>query len=267
METYFVMPDTRAVIKDGKVRYTGEMIPVQFEGERAIDLLVKAGVMKQPEQKILKGDIYFEDFYYALDADGLEDRVNQALELIDMPTGEEPLIILKGKKEVPEEFRDYKNKGFIARTNKNEQLLMAQEISKQVLGKGKGEYALLPIQKSYDLVHSDKKFKKLMNGYWIYNIENIFSNKGVSSVRSDRDTVECFCADSGGPSYGGVSGLAVFEKLPSTQERIDREKIELENLLNSKRKEVETKVTNVNKLTKNYLQKVKETLEPATIQA
>lgn len=259
MDTYFVMPDTRVKVVDGKVRYTGEVIPVEFEGNKAIDLLVKAGVMKEPEQKVWKGGIYFED---ALNAEGLENRVNQALELIEMPTGEESLVTLKGKKEVSEEFRDYKNKGFVARTNKNEQLLMAQELSKQVLGKGKGEYALMPTQKSYDLVHSDKEFKKLMNDYWIHNIENIFSKEGVSSLRSYWDTVEgCFGALAGRPSDRNDHGLAVFEKLPSTQERIDREKIEFENLKNSKRKQLETVATNVNGLIQNAINKSREELE------
>ena len=260
METYFVMPDTRIKVVDGKARYTGELIPVQPEGDRAIDLLVKAGVMKQPEQKVSKGGIYFEDFDDALNID--ENRVNQALDLIEMPTGDESLITLKGKKEVPEDFRDYKNKGFLARTTKNEQLLMAQELSKQLLGKGKGEYALTSTQKSYDLVHSDKEFKKLTDDYWIHNIENIFSNKGVSSLWSSWDTVGgCFLAASYGPSDWGDVGLAVFEKLPSTQERIDREKIEFENLKNSKRKQLETVTTNVNALIKNAVNKSREELE------
>lgn len=243
MDTYFVMSDPRAKIVDGKISYSGDTIPVQFkykmdihfgildqrvityEEGGAIDLLIKAGVMKDPDKKVWKGSGLWFDSLDAY-ATCIEETVNQILELIEMPIGEEEWIVLKGKKEVPRDFRDCKNKGFIAVTNKNQQLLIAEKITREVLGKGKGKYAPMSTQKSHERVYSDKEFRKLMENYFIHNKENIFWSKGVSSIASCWiSELGCFGATSYRPFASSSRGLAVFEKLPSTQERIDRQKI------------------------------------------
>jgi len=90
--------------------------------------------------------------------------VHDLLDKIDMPTGKEKVYFPNGK-DLPESNRDYKGKGFVANLDHRQMTLLGQEISKRY-----GErYTLLPLQKSYDLVHSDKNFKKVNVDYWLHN--------------------------------------------------------------------------------------------------
>jgi len=88
------------------------------------------------------------------------DETNQILDKVQLPKGDEDWFILKDK-----------NGEKITRTSHTQQTYMGQEITKEVFGKGKGKYAVASTQKSYDLMHSDEKFKKLMEEYWAHNRE------------------------------------------------------------------------------------------------
>ena len=95
--------------------------------------------------------------------------VYDILEKIEMPTGKEKVYFPKGKN-LPEDHRDDKGKGFVIGLHHMQSMLLGQEISKKV-----GErYALLPLQTSYELVQSDKLFRKMTNDYcWIHGREVI----------------------------------------------------------------------------------------------
>jgi len=73
---------------------------------------------------------------------GIVEVVNQELDKIDMPTGEENILILMDKKgEV------------VLGKNQKQQLLMAQEISKHLFGVEKDFYTLPSLQTTYNMAH------------------------------------------------------------------------------------------------------------------
>lgn len=95
------------------------------------------------------------------------DEANQLLDKTQLPKGDESWFILNNK-----------DGEKVTRTNHAQQVYMGQELSKQVFGNTGKRYAVMPVQDSYDLMHSDEKFKKLMEDYWIHNRE-LFLGSGL----------------------------------------------------------------------------------------
>jgi hypothetical protein len=94
--------------------------------------------------------------------------VYDILDKIDTPSGE-GIFFPKGRN-LPKKFVEYKDKDFVAGLDHRQSVLLGQEISKQA-----GErYTLLPLQVSYDKIHSDGAFKQMMRDYWIWNREVLF---------------------------------------------------------------------------------------------
>lgn len=94
------------------------------------------------------------------------DRAQEVYDLIDKieaPIGQN-LIILKNRKGE-----------YVSNLDQKQQLLLGQEISKQIFPNGKERYTLLPLQKSHDSVHSnlkeDKEFKEINKSNWFHNRE------------------------------------------------------------------------------------------------
>jgi len=87
------------------------------------------------------------------------DEANQILDKVQLPTGEESWLVLK-----------YKDGSNVTKTSHTQQVYMGQELSKQVFGNTGKRFAVMPIQDSYDLMHSDEKYKK-------YAIEGFSHNR------------------------------------------------------------------------------------------
>ena len=97
-------------------------------------------------------------------------RIQQAYDVFDkieMPTGEDVIILKYAKGDSKGEY--------VSSLDQKQQLLIGQLMSKQAFPKGDSRYTLLPLQKSYDLVHSKTKegkaFKKLNESNWFHNRE------------------------------------------------------------------------------------------------
>ncbi len=94
-------------------------------------------------------------------------EVHDLFPRVEMPRGEDVIILKYAKGE---------NKGeYVVSLDQKQQLLLGQEISREISPKGDQRYTLMPLQRSYDLIHSDSKegkdFKKLMESYWAHNRE------------------------------------------------------------------------------------------------
>ncbi|MFH0829938.1 MAG: hypothetical protein V1887_02135 [Candidatus Aenigmatarchaeota archaeon] len=109
---------------------------------------------------------------------GEAEIVYEILDKIRMPTGKETAYFPKWKGSPIEGRNDRYGKGFVATLDKWQSVFLGQMISEKV-----GErYAELPFQTSYDLVHNDRSFKKMMADYKIINREVIRRNGDVISV-------------------------------------------------------------------------------------
>jgi hypothetical protein len=271
MDTYFVIPNPKARIINDRVIHSGDIIPVELEREISrtrqpyeekydtgtTDILVKAGLMEEPK-RILKGGLcpeWFTKFDKGFDAKETEERVNHALDLIRMPTGEEPYVVLKGKKKVPVEFRrtfdlddTSKLRARLIEMSNIEGRLVAQEITKQIFGKGKDEYTLMSTPTSIELLNSDESLRKLATptqyGHALHGNEIIFTGDyttagervksiGIASLGSMWEVDN--------PLFGHRAyvnpfnpykdeGLVILEKVPKMQERLVKLKTEQEKL-------------------------------------
>jgi len=95
------------------------------------------------------------------------DEANQILDKVKLPTGEEDWFVLK-----------YKDGKFVPNTSHPQQVYMGQELTKQVFGKTGKRFTVMPVQDSYDLMHSDEEYKRHGVEGWFHDGE-LFLESGL----------------------------------------------------------------------------------------
>jgi len=236
-ETIYVMPEPMVEIENGQFRFTGEAKEVKPEGN-VLDYL-KAADAYNSEADVY-GSVLFDDDFSIKER--LEE-VDELLAIIDKKRLKKDLdkkgyAFLMGKRKLGK-FEDYKNKKYIANTDRIIQDLVYQKIPKEF--KLDFNVRHFKLQEAVELMLSDKAYKKVMNDYWQYNLEVIQtlisqSVSGYKLVEGKFDVVEidsevltpkkiasvwslwygnegCFDADADWPSGRDSAGVAALKKI------------------------------------------------------
>ena len=191
MNTTYVMPEPQIRVIDGEFRFTGKSIEVKNKGN-VLDYLKEAKVYNS-DVDVYNGTVYFDSDFSIKDR--LEE-VDEVLSMIDRSRLKKDLkkndyAFLTAKK--PGKFNDYKNKKFIANTDRIIQDLLYQKISEEIM-----PVRHLKLQESIELMNSDKDYKSMMNDYWIHNLEVIqkVTKQRMSGYKMTKGTMDIVDMDS-----------------------------------------------------------------------
>ncbi|MCD6477286.1 MAG: hypothetical protein J7K26_03995 [Candidatus Aenigmarchaeota archaeon] len=192
-----VMPEPKLEIKDGKFWFTGKAIEVHpTDDYKALDHLKEAGVYNSDK------DVYngFVNFYpsFSKSRKRLEEEVDQVLTFIDgnrlkKDLEENDYAFLMHNGDVPKDFRDGRDKNFIAGTDRIIQELVYQKIP--------DEFGLdfpvrhLKTQEAVELIYSDDRYRAIMNDYHQFDSEVLQklveqSKIGLKLTDNDLNTVQ-----------------------------------------------------------------------------
>ena len=181
-------------IVDGEFRFTGQSVPVETEGN-VLDYLKRADVYNS-KADIYNGFITFSDNFFIKDQ--LE-QVDEVLSIIDRHKLEQELddkgYAFLMDVNIPYKYRDYKDKGFIANTNR----VIQERIYQKLKQEQKWDFNVrhFKLQESVELMLSDEDFKEKNYHYWLHNSEVLqkLVKQSVSSYKLIDDKLEIITTD------------------------------------------------------------------------
>lgn len=169
-EQTYVITNSKLKAVNGKALIEGNMIPVNATG--GVLNYLKAANCFNSQADVYNGSVYFGDNFSIGDA---FERVDEIMTIADLRRMKKDFektkqgnLMAKGD---AGKFKDYMDKGYIANINAIESLVLDQRLPKEL--KIDGIIRDMTLQESVDLMNSNRKFRKVMDNYWIWNDEKI----------------------------------------------------------------------------------------------